>query len=169
MDLIFDEERNTDISCLQSLKCEQAVHDDEPKEMTKIGIFGLPQQGTYTEDGDASGTDESMAHSRTQDTSGICESMSHGPTDQVARRLVAGNPATAGANSDLHLTGHSTDGHGDQSPPASGVNIGHTHTRTWLLMRTHRHTVNGDSSHCPTLESHHQAPLRDDIITLRLL
>jgi len=36
-------------------------------------------------------------------------------------------------------------------------------------MATHTHTDNGHSSHCPTLEYHHQVPLRDKIITQRQL
>jgi hypothetical protein len=67
-----------------------------------------------------------MAHGRTQDTSGTGESMSHGRTDEVARRPVTGNPAAAGANCNLPLTGHSTNGLRDQSPPASGVKNCHT-------------------------------------------
>jgi hypothetical protein len=54
--------------------------------------------------------------------------MSHGRTDEVARRPVAGNPAAARPHSDLPVTGHITNGHGDRSPPASGVENGHTHT-----------------------------------------
>jgi len=107
-----------------------------------------------------------MAHGRTQATSGTGESMSHGRTDEVPRRPVAGNPAAAGANSDLPITGHSTNGHGDRSPPASGVEKW-PHTHTWLLTRTPTHTDNGHSGHCPTLESHHQAPSRDEVITQR--
>jgi len=44
-----------------------------------------------------------------------------------------------------------------------------THTHTWLLTRTPTHTDNGHSCHCPTLESHHQAPSRDEVITQRQL
>ena len=95
-DVIFDEERNAYLSCPQSLKQKQGVHDDEPKETTEIDIFGLPQEETHIEDIDASGTDESMAHGRTQDTSGTGESMSHGRTDEVARRPVARNPTAVG-------------------------------------------------------------------------
>jgi hypothetical protein len=69
-----------------------------------------------------------MAHGDTQATSGTGESMSHGRTDEVACWPVTGNPATAGAHYNLPLAGHSTNGHGDRSPPASGVENGHTHT-----------------------------------------
>jgi len=168
-DVIFDEERNAYISSPQSLQRKQGVYDDEPKEMTEIDIFGLPQEETHIEDIDASGTDESMAHGRTHDTSGTGESMSHGRTDEVARRPVAGNPAAVGANSDLPLTGHSTNAHGDRSPPASGVKNGHTHTHMAPDEDAHTHTDNGHSSHCPTLESHHQAPSRHEVITQREL
>jgi hypothetical protein len=53
-DVIFDEERNANISCPQSLKHKQGVHDDERKETTKIDIFGLSQEETHIEDIDAS-------------------------------------------------------------------------------------------------------------------
>jgi hypothetical protein len=70
--------------------------------------------------------------------------MSHGRTDEVARRPVAGNSAAAGANSDLPLTGHSTNGHGDRSPPASGVKNGHTHTHMAPDEDAHTHTQTMD-------------------------
>jgi hypothetical protein len=166
-DVIFDEERNAYISCPQSLKRKQGVHDDEPKVTTEIDIFGLPQEGTYIEDIDASGTDESMAHGHTQDTSGMGESMSHGRADDAARWPVTGNPAALGANSDHPSPRHSTNGHGDRSPPASGVKNGHTHTHMAPDEDAHTHTDKGHSGHCPTLES--QAPSRDEVITQRQL
>ena len=49
-DVIFDKERNAYISCPQSLKRKQGVHDDgsdEPEETTEVDIFGLPQEHTY--------------------------------------------------------------------------------------------------------------------------
>jgi len=54
-----------------------------------------------------------MAHGHTQATTGTGETMSHGRADEVARWPVTGNHAAAGANPDLPLTGHSTNGHGD--------------------------------------------------------
>ena len=128
--VIFDKQRNTYISCPQSPKRKQGVHDDKPKETTEIDIFGRLQDETHIEQIDiaTSGTDESISHGRTQGTNGMGESMSHGRTDEVARLPVAGNPTAAGANSDLPLSGNSTNGHGDRSPPASGERDGHTHT-----------------------------------------
>jgi len=105
--------------------------------MTKIDTFGLPQEETHIEDKDASGTDDSMAHGHTHDMSRTGESMSHGRTDEVARSPAAGNPAAVGANSDLPLTGH-----GDRSPPASGVKNGHTHTHMAPDEDAHTHTNN---------------------------
>jgi len=109
-----------------------------------------------------------MAHGCTQDTSGKGESTSHGRTDEVAHWTVAGYPAATGANFDLPFTVHSTNGHGDRSPPASGVKNGQTHTHMAPDEDTHIHTDKGHSGHCPTLESH-QAPLRDKAITQRQL
>jgi len=122
-DIIFDYERNVYILCPQSLRRKQGLHDDQPKETTRIDIFGLLQEETHSEDIDSSGTDESMAHGCTHDTSGTGENISHGRTDEIACRPVAGNPTSVEANSDLPFTMH-----GDRSPPASGVKNGHTHT-----------------------------------------
>jgi hypothetical protein len=82
------------------------------KRLPKL-TYSVCRKKRHTEEIDTSGTDESMTHGRTQDTSEMGESMSHGRTDEVACRPVAGNPAVAGAHSDLPLAGHSTNGHGD--------------------------------------------------------
>jgi len=141
-DVIFDMENNTFISFPQSLKCKQGVHNEQPEENTEIDIRSTARRISYWRDtlsNDASGTDESMAHGHTQATTGTGETMSHGRADEVARWPVAGNHAAAGANPDLPLTGHSTNGHGDWSPPASGVNNGHTHTHGSWRGRPHTH------------------------------
>jgi hypothetical protein len=162
---IWDPEHNT-VKAQSDVIFDKVYTMMSQKRLPKL-TYSVYRKNTHIEEIDTSGTDESMAHGRTQHTSGTGESMSHGRTDKVACRPVAGNPAAAGAHSDLPLAGHSTNGHGDRSPPASGVNNGHTHK--WLLTRMPTHTDNGHSGHCPTLESHHQAPSRDEVITQRQL
>jgi hypothetical protein len=53
----------------------------------------------------------------------------------------------AGANSDHTFTGHSTNGHGDRSPPASGVKNGHTHTHMAPDEDANIHTDKGHRGH----------------------
>jgi len=168
-DVIFDEERNAYISCPQSLLCKKGVHDNDLEETTEIDIFGLLEEETHIEEIDinASRTDESIAHGCTQDTSGMAESISHGHTDEVARQTVTGNPAVAGAISDLPSTGDSTNAHGNRSPPASDVENGHTYIAP--DEDAHTHTENGYSGHYPTLEFHHKVQSRDEVIIQRQL
>jgi len=114
-------------------------------------------------------TDERIAHSNTQNTSGMGDSMSHGRTDEIARWPVAVGPTAAGAKFNHTFTGNITNGHGDQSPPASGEGDGHAHIHMAPDQDAHTHTDNTHCGHYPTLKSHHQAPLRDEDITQWLL
>jgi hypothetical protein len=149
-DVIFDEERNAYISCPQSLKRKHGL-----EETTEIDIFDLPQEETHIEILDPGGTDEEMAHGRTR-KSRAGDSISHGRTrsEKVAPDYTAG--ADAGLPS--HTTGHNHDGQGDRSPPASGAeNTGLTHMAP--DEDAHTHTL--------SLDSHDQAPSRDEITTNR--
>ena len=72
----------------------------------------------------------------------------------------------AGANPAVSLSGH-TNGHQDRSPPGIGEIDGHpVYTHIAPDEDTDIYTE-GQSGHCPTLESHIQAPSRDMVITNR--
>jgi len=161
--VIFDEDRNAYISCPQSLKHKNSSETDQLEEITEIDLFDLPQEEIHIEeiDTDLSGTDESMDHGRTRCMSGTEERMSHGRTED-ARRIDDGNPA-ARANPDLSLTGH-TNWHEDRRPPDTGDIDGH-HIYTAPDEDADKYTE-GESGHCPTLESHTQVP-RDEVIINR--
>jgi hypothetical protein len=95
--------------------------------------------------------------------SGMEERMSHGGTED-ARPIHDGNPG-ARANPDLLLTGHTT-GHDDRRPPDTGEIDGHQiYTHIAPDEDADKHTE-GQSGHCPTLESHTDI-LRDEVITNR--
>jgi hypothetical protein len=165
-DVIFDEDRNAYISCPQSLKRKNSGEIDQLEEITEIDLFDLPQEEIHIEDIDLSGTGESMDHGRTRTMSGTGEGMSHGRTED-ARRTNDVNPATAGANPDLSLTGHTNNGHKDRSPPDTGEKDGHHHIYTHIAPDEDADKyTEGQSGHCPTLESHTQVP-RDEVITNR--
>jgi len=163
-DVIFDEDRNAYISCLQSLK--NSSKTDQLEKITEIDLFDLLQEEIHIEDIVLSGTGESMDHGRTRSMSGTEERMSHGRTEDD-RSLDDGNPA-ARANPDLSLTGHTNNGHEDRRPPDTGEKDGH-HIYTHIAPDEDADIyTEGQSGHCPTLESHNiQAPSRDEVITNR--
>jgi len=169
-DVIFDEDRNAYISCPQSLKRKNSSETKQPEEtteeITEIDLFDLPQEEIHIEEIDTvlSGTDESMDHSRTRSMSGTEECMSHGRTKE-ARPIDDGNPM-ARANPDLSLTGHTNNGHEHRRPPDTGEKDGH-HIYTHIAPDENADKyTEGQSGHCPILESHTQVP-RDEVITNR--
>jgi hypothetical protein len=163
-DVIFDEERNAYVSCPQSLKRKHGTH----AETTEIDIFDLPQEKVHTEiiDKDPGGTDEEMIHGRTRE-SRAGDSISHGRTR--SGKVAPDNMAGADAGLPSHTTGHN-DGQGDRSPPAAGAGkVGLTHMAPDEDAHTHTYTdtdVLTGSRH-QTLDSHDQAPSRDEITTNR--
>ena len=169
-DVIFDEDRNAYISFPQSLKRKNWMETEQPEEtteeITEIDLFDLPQEEIDIEESDTvlSGTDESRDHGRTRSMSGTEERMSHGRTKE-ARPIDDGNPA-ARANPDLSLTGHTNNGHEDQRPPDTGEKDGHRiYTHIAPDEDADKYTE-GQSGHCPILESHTQVP-REEVITNR--
>jgi len=105
-----------------------------------------------------------MDHGRTHSMSGMKECMSHGWTEET-RPIDDANP-TAGANPDLSLTGHTNNGQEDRRPPDTGEKDGH-HIYTHIAPDNDAGKyTEGQSGHCPFLESHTQVP-RDEGITNR--
>jgi len=168
-EVIFDEDRNAYLSCPQSLKRNNSSETEQPdiaEEITKINLFNLPQEKIHIEDIVSSGMGESMDHGRTRSMSGTEECMSHGRT-QDARSLDDRNPA-ARANSDHSKTGHKNNGHEHRRPPDTGERDGH-HIYSHVAPDEDADIyTEGQSGHCPTLESHNiQALSREEVIANR--
>jgi hypothetical protein len=165
--VIFHEDSNADISYPQSLKhknsCETEQLEEITEEITEIDLFDLPPEAIHIEDIELSGTGESMDHGRTRSMSGMEERMSHGGTED-ARPINDGNPA-ARTNPDLLLTGHTT-GHDDRRPPDTGEIDGHQIYTHIAPDEDADKLTQGQSGHCPTLESHTDIP-GDEVITNR--
>jgi hypothetical protein len=107
-DVVFDEDRNSYILCLQSLKHKNLGEINQDEEMTAIDLFHLLQKEIHIEDIDLSGTGESMDHGCTCTMSGAGERKDNDCTEDARQT----NPAGAGANLDLSLSGQ-TNGHKD--------------------------------------------------------
>jgi hypothetical protein len=103
-DVIFDDDRNVYISCMQSLR--NSSKTDQVEEITEIDLFDLSHEEIHIEEIDTvlSGTDESMDHGRTRSMSGTEECMSHGRAEDTCR--IDDRDPPARANPDLSLPGH---------------------------------------------------------------
>jgi hypothetical protein len=129
--VVFEEVRNADTSCQQSLNKSNGAAPAEAgdsefseiEDTDEIDIFGLPHEEIHLEiidknDHDDPGrADDGMIHGCTR-TSGMGSTLHHGRAGSEFEETI-GLP---------HNTTGQMNGQGDQSPPAAGVNTGQNHT-----------------------------------------